>query len=166
MEPKEKQSEVRLLLPPAADYLGQWLAVLQEHYPGEANTLTPLGVAAYRLALGDLSLTELDRAFTETFKRHAKGFRPSAGEIREYLRGSYGDVPEKISLRLPEPSLTDAEKGEILRDIEAAKAKLATIANMPANEDGKVLEITDEMRERHREKTREALARYGGKGVT
>jgi hypothetical protein len=81
-------------------------------------------------------------------------FTPTPAEIREC-------VPQKEDLRLalnalpPESPMTQAEAEEFL-----AKARVDLAPILKSIPDG-AIEITEEMRERHREKTRQAVERFG-----
>lgn len=107
---------------------------------------------AYRETLCDLSAVELDRGCKEAMRQTK--FTPTPAEIREY-----GKVDEEYygPPRLPgPPSMTKEECAEFLA---TAREHLGEILK-PQKTPG-VLEITDEMRERHAAKVREAQEKFG-----
>jgi len=153
--PKQRpeQGDTPLLLPPAADYLGQWLAVLAETYRGE---MTALAMVGYRASLSDLSPRELDLAIPEAMKQAEFG-RPEPGDIRKSLRIAREKLSPSREHLLAESPMTDEESADVLRDIREKAAAMGGTKS----EEGHVVEITDEMRERHRLATEQAVAKYG-----
>ena len=119
--PKSDRNGTRTLLPPAEDYLGQWIAVLGEHYPGE---LSALSVLAYRIALEDLSPRELDLAFSQALRKNRSSFRPTGGEILKYLWEARSQLTIAEFPALPEAELTEEEKAQFLQEIKNKAAGL------------------------------------------
>lgn len=154
-EPKKDQNETPLLLSEAEDYLGQWIALLAEHYQGELSELASMG---YRIGLADLKPSELDLAFSHALKTSETGFRPTAGEIRKHLREVRQQSAPQFQA-LPEASLTAEEAKNILDDI---REKAAALGAQPKDSVG-IVEITDEMRARYEARKQEALERFGAK---
>lgn len=108
-----------MLLPSAADYLGQWLAILADHYPGE---LTPMAVIGYRIGLKGLSPRELDIAFSESLQKNQTSFRPTAGEIRGRLREARMELRAAEVRALPEAPLSPEEAKQVLEEIHLRRA--------------------------------------------
>jgi len=175
-EHRNEPNDSPLLLSAHKDYLGQWLAILGEQYPQE---MTELAIVGYRLALRDLTPHQLDLAFSAALKAEC-AFRPSAGQIRGYLREARRELNAAEIRALPEAQLTDEEAVEVFNDIreraeaagpsllaqhDAIKKAREEIAALRAEPDtGKgVIEITDEMRTEHERKKAEALKRFGEK---
>jgi hypothetical protein len=122
-----------LRLPPASDYLGQWLLALADHYP--IPEMTSMATIGYRVGLEDLTPRELDIAFSETFKRHPKDFRPTAGQVRGYLQDRRFESHAVEIRALQEATITPQEAKEFFTeirkrvnfaptDIEVAKAAI------------------------------------------
>lgn len=125
----------RLRLQPVEDYLGQWLTILADHYPSPAWTMA--AAVGYRVGLETLTPEELDLAFSETFKRHPKDFRPTAGEVQAYLRTARFESHAAEMRALPEAGLTDEQARELLEDVRSklASFKVSEPKTPPVNLD-------------------------------
>ena len=153
---KKERERQRLLLPPAEDYLGQWLLILQEHYRPGAQP-SPTEFIPYRIALGKLNPQQMDKAFSQAFERHKSGFRPTAGEILEYWRDTATGYVQSENFAQLEGAPIDEESR---KQIAAELRKLGEDLELPAAP--RVVRIDDEARKLAEEKAREAIRLFGG----
>lgn len=79
--------------------LCEWLNKL---FAAFGKLSTPDAIAAYAIALGDLSEPYLKLAFEETFRSHRSSFAPTPGEIRGYLERALDDLPPAGSNARPD----------------------------------------------------------------
>ena len=153
---KKERERQRLLLPPAEDYLGQWLLILQEHYRPGAQP-SPTEFIPYRIALGKLNPQQMDKAFSQAFERHKSGFRPTAGEILEYWRDTAnGNVQSENFAQLEGAPIDEESRKQIAAELRKLGEKL----ELPAAP--RVVRIDDEARKLAEEKAREAIRLFGG----
>lgn len=81
----------------------------------------------FRLALGELRPEELDLAFSYAVKHHASGFRPTPGEICNYLKAARESIPPQVVKRLPEPDLSEEEREAVKKEIIEGLKKVASL---------------------------------------
>lgn len=115
--------------------------------------MEPATVWAYREALSDLSVEELEQGCTEAMRQTK--FTPTPAEIREY-----GMLPKEtvfLNNALPEPYPTKEEAIEFLAKM---KAEVPCLSEESLRKEGVVI-ITDEMRAEYQRKKSEALKRFG-----
>lgn len=139
-----------------SDYLGQFLSILLEHYPGDANEPVEMAVAGYRLGLSHLSPHELELALYATLRLHQSSFRPVVGQILAYLH-DYREMNSAQQLRsLPEKTeLTKEQSAELLSMVRREAAKFAKKTS--TEQDRGVVTITDEMRDKYEKQKRMIL---------
>lgn len=107
--------------------LASYLAMLSDVY----GQLTPPAVTAFVLALGDLTEREMDTGFKYTLKHHKTGFRPTPGEILEYLRVARESAPLPHRPQLMAPELTPEQRAETEKNIIEMKRRIGLLPSMP-----------------------------------
>jgi hypothetical protein len=90
--------------------------------------MTPLTALAYRLTLGDLTPNEQDLAFSWALKHHATGWRPTPGEILQYLHTAREETVSTSTPLLEQPEMSAEERSECLRTLAEIKARLSPLA--------------------------------------
>lgn len=79
--------------------LCEWLNKL---FAAFGKPSAPDAIAAYAIALGDLSEPYLKLAFEEALRSHRSSFAPTPGEIRGYLERALDNLPRAGSLARPD----------------------------------------------------------------
>lgn len=104
---------------------------------------------AYREALKSYSATQIDRGCRECL-RTLKFFPKPAEIIEAMAEDSTGDYAPPVRGLLPEPKLTDAERENVRKLLDHAKAKLGNspiVAGLPKEKPSpKVFIVTEEAR--------------------
>lgn len=130
------------------DCLAKWMIVFNRVY---RQPMTDAAVWAYREALSDLSVEELERGCIGAMKQTR--FTPTPAEIREY------GISEAQTEPMPDygPQVTQEEAKEFFAKM---KAEIPCLSDESLRQQG-VLVVTDEMRAEAQRKKLETLRRFG-----